>query len=551
MNDPLIPNNTPPPSSTTNQPKQDTTHITKRSKHDQQLDTLVNYLTNPQVNGNRIYLYENILKTRYVVWDFQIVFWEENVLVELIKSNAYFQTSQNLNNSILKSALQIILSQRSCWIFDTELNRIIPTRVICPHRGSFIYIFNQDYYATSGDHINPSLVRIFASNNFREIDSPKNPHFLNELGFSSNYNPQDSLNFLKENLFKSLNISEDYFLIILTWLIQSIVSDNYTLLELIGESKSGKSYVQSVLRELIDPNFELFTELPKKLKDLKNESMKGHVMSFDNVEEISEEIQLFMVNLMSNNGVRISIPSNKNGIKFNFFVRRPIILNSLSPVVTHEKLLSKSLTLELKPSEKKWHEYQEVYGHTLDTARQHILKLSAVVFKFHINEILPRCTYKDLHDFSNIGLRLSYILFSTTVPFKNQFNSLVKEQSLAKLEENHTSYLTYLWAKENTNTQKEFSAISWISNLEKYHDISFGEWKVSPKQFGSDLKKVAPVLREFGINCESLGKRGSYVKWKITTAEIIDIQTNFFEMPEMPETPMPPTSAAAWNRYFC
>ena len=126
--------------------------------------------------------------------------------------------------------------------------------------------------------------------------------------------------------------------------------------------------------------------------------------------------------------------------------------------------------------------------------------------------------------------KLSQMLYSTTDTFEKQLNLLIKEQSLAKLEENQTGYLTFIWAKENPNTQKEMSVANWIKKLVIYQDISFGEWKITPKQFGSDLKKVAPILRDFGINCESLGKRGSFVKWKITTAEKIDLQANFFKL---------------------
>jgi hypothetical protein len=73
--------------------------------------------------------------------------------------------------------------------------------------------------------------------------------------------------------------------------------------------------------------------------------------------------------------------------------------------------------------------------------------------------------------------------------------------------------------------------LNYCPDFGVHYNDSYGDWKITPKQFGSDLKKVAPILRDFGINCESLGKRGSFVKWKITTAEKIDLQANFFEKP--------------------
>jgi hypothetical protein len=65
------------------------------------------------------------------------------------------------------------------------------------------------------------------------------------------------------------------------------------------------------------------------------------------------------------------------------------------------------------------------------------------------------------------------------------------------LEENQTSYILLIWAKENTNTQKEMSPANWIKILEGYHDDSYGDWKITPKQFGSDLKKSCSYFKRF------------------------------------------------------
>ena len=238
-----------------------------------------------------------------------------------------------------------------------------------------------------------------------------------------------------------------------------------------------------------------------------------------------------MVNLMSFEGVKITYPIESREYSPEIFVRRPIIINSVMPVVTHEKLQGKTLTIELKAPEKKRYEYHQLDSDHINLARLELLKLAKAIFNLKSEQSSPRCIYRDLYDFSEIGLRLSYILYSNADMFQNQLNLLIKEQTLAKLEENQTSYILFIWAKENTNTQKEMSPANWIKILESYHDDSYGDWKITPKQFGSDLKKVAPILRDFGINCESLGKRGSFVRWKITTAEKIDLQDNFFEIP--------------------
>jgi hypothetical protein len=329
--------------------------VHKRSKSDLLLDSLVHYLTNPQVNGRRIILCKNLMDTKYVIWDTEIIFFGEDRLLSRIKSDAYFQIWENMTNTVIKSALQIISEKHQLWILDPKEKRITPIRLISLCRGHFVYFFHSNYsiYSISSNFNNTFITGTFASKSFDIIQTPQNPNFLNEVVCYNNHDLIKSISFLKENLFEKLNISEDCFLIILTWLVQSIACDNYTLLELIGESKSGKSYIQSVLRELIDPNLELLTQAPKKIKDLEKQTMNGHVMSFDDVGKLNEDIQLFMVDLMSVNGAKITYPLESREYSAEIFVRRPIILNSVSPVVTHEKLQSKTLTIELKAPEKK------------------------------------------------------------------------------------------------------------------------------------------------------------------------------------------------------
>ena len=381
----------------------------KRTKAERQIDALVCFLTNQQVNGRRVFLCKNILSAKYVIWDFQIIFFGEDKLVERIKSDAYFQIWENMTDTVIKSALQIISGQQGFWINDGEEKRITPIRSMSLYRGHFIYFFNSNYFVSNFN--NTCITGTFIPKSLELIQAPPNPNFLIHLDYSSNHNLIASLDFLKETLFKKLNISEDYFLIILTWLVQSIASDNYTLLELIGESNSGKSYTQSVLRSLIDPNIELKTQVPKKIKDLEKQTMIGHVMSFDDVDKLNDDIQLFMVDLMSVNGVKITYPVENREYSPEIFVRRPIIINSVMPVVTHEKLQSKTLTIELKTPEKKWHEYHEVDSNHIYSARLELLKLAKAIFNFNCNQSLPICIYRDLYSFSEIGLKLRHPSF--------------------------------------------------------------------------------------------------------------------------------------------
>ena len=97
--------------------------VPKKTKSERQIYALVGYLTNPEVNRERIFLCKNILDTKYLIWDFQIIFFGDGRLVDRIKSDVYFQTLENMTDSVIKSALQIISGQQDFWIYDGKQKR--------------------------------------------------------------------------------------------------------------------------------------------------------------------------------------------------------------------------------------------------------------------------------------------------------------------------------------------------------------------------------------------------------------------------------------------
>lgn len=189
--------------------------------------------------------------------------------------------------------------------------------------------------------------------------------------------------------------------------------------------------------------------------------------------------------------------------------------------------------------------YFEVDPKQIDDARFELLRLAVAITRFNNVQNLPKCKYLDLHDFAEIGLKLSQIIYNTTSVFEEQFSLLVREQIMARLEENCASNLVYSWAINNCNITKEMSVNEWIKELEAYRDEESNDWSISAKKFGIELKRAAPTLRRIGIECESLGKRGSFVKWKITTAAKIELLDDIFETTNgslQSKTKVPPES---------
>ncbi|MCD2451101.1 hypothetical protein GO003_011920 [Methylicorpusculum oleiharenae] len=496
----------------------------KKTKSESNIDLLHKYLSNPELNEGMIQLRKSVLGTKYVTFYYRILFWDNIQLIELIKAAAYSGSMRQITEKEIKIACSIISGNPTLWIQDTEAERILHIRIAHLVGGGIAYFFSNNNYFTIRSGFLPC--KAYFPEGMVNIPAP-HPDYLNKPLYY-NYQSSPGFNYLIDLICKQLKLPEECFLLVLSWLIQSIIGQSYTLLELTGESKSGKTTAQEILRKIIDPNIQLTNKAPRSIAELERQTMEGHVLSYDNVEILPDEVQIRMAEIMTAKGARITTPIGNAKSLGDFFVNRPILLNSDTSIVTNERLLTKSLTIELKPQTDKMHNIAigEKY---IDDARLELLILTKYVANFHPTQDIPICNYLDMHEIAEIGMKLSMIIYNNTNEFEAQLNLLATEQIFASLEENKTANLIHFWAIDNPNSTKEMAAIDWLDEIKPYIDERLKQPSITPKKFGSDLKRAAPVLRKFGIDCTSLGKRGSNCKWRITTAKKIEMQDNFFE----------------------
>lgn len=496
----------------------------KRTKSEHQIDKIVFYISDPKVNQGKIHLRKSVMNARYIVYFSTIIFLGDEELINLIKSDSYFHTHDQLTDKQINLAIQIISGRSDLWIKDSEEDRFIPCRVMpLPGKG-FVYYFNKIYWFASDSR--PIFVKNYVPQGTDAIQTPSRIESLYapiKPGYQ--YNP--CFKVLESLFYQELNVSKDHVLPVLTWLIQCIIGKDYTLLEITGESGKGKTRAQSTLRQIIDPHLELWIKAPKSIMELEQQAFEGYVMSYDDVEILPKNVQTHIADLMSVDGIKLAPPVGRRDSNGHIFVHRPFILNAVDPVVTDQKLLNKTITIEMKNTPSQWR-ISKIDKNIIDLLRIEVLKLAVAISYYNPLNDSPRCNCRNLQEFSDIGCALSQIVYGTTNVFENQFNLLIEEQLLASLNENCSASLVYFWAINNSNTTKEIALIDFLDEVVQFRDERLKQPTITPKQFGVDLRKYAHILRQFGIDCIPDGKRGSYCKWRITTAEKIGLQGSFF-----------------------
>lgn len=150
-----------------------------------------------------------------------------------------------------------------------------------------------------------------------------------------------------EELWKFINVCLDDRILVLAWLLECLrVNTAYPVLVLSGLQGSAKSTTQEVLKMLIDPSSANLRGAPKKQEDLLVAACNNYLVSFNNLSHLKSEQQDELCCLSTGGGfatrrLYTTIEEAVNNIK------RPVIMNGISDIVTAQDLIDRTIILEL------------------------------------------------------------------------------------------------------------------------------------------------------------------------------------------------------------
>ena len=168
------------------------------------------------------------------------------------------------------------------------------------------------------------------------------------------------------------------------------------VLEIIGHQGAGKSTLTRALRTLIDPNLAPVRRIPSNERDLFITAHNSWLLCLDNISSLPTWFSDAACSIASGGGFATR-RLYKDEDESIFYVRRPVVVNSIHEVVTRPDLRDRAITVTLpriSPMERLTEqEYWEEFRHAHPRILAALLDcaVAALVYRFEIRPAsLPR-----------------------------------------------------------------------------------------------------------------------------------------------------------------
>lgn len=316
-------------------------------------------------------------------------------------------------------------------------------------------------------------------------------------------------------LWPLVNIPEADRLMVLAWMLECLRADTpHVVLELVGEQGSAKSSTQRALRRLIDPNQADLRAAPKSVEDVWIAARNSHMVSLENLSHLQPQYQDALCVLATGGGYSARTLYT-NAEETILELRKPIVLNGISVIVTAQDLLDRCLHIDLPTIQSR--ELASDLEARFEDAQPALLGALLDLF-VKVLAALPSVSIAPEHrprmaDFAALGEAVFRVHGEPAGAFLARYNAMRKDGVLRTIDASPVgaalaAYLSDVPGGFN-GTLSEL-----IDRLERYRP--HGEaWPRTPKGLGDALRRLAPALRLIGFECKALPKTGGAIRWCI------------------------------------
>lgn len=320
-----------------------------------------------------------------------------------------------------------------------------------------------------------------------------------------------------DTLWRIANIPKESRLLVLTWLCECLRPETpFPVLELIGEQGSAKSTTQAALRRLIDPNACDLRGAPKGPEDIFVGAGVSWIVSYENISHLSSQMQDALCILATGGGfAKRKLYTDADESVIN--VKRPTVLNGISASITAQDLIDRTISVETPVITDRietislWREFDSQRGYLLGA----LLDLMSGALMVLPSIELPRADRPRLAEFARLGMAVAKAQGLDSNEFMMQFNFSRAESIARTIDASPVATAIIDWFEGRHHQAIEMSVKSLFATIEQYRPIGSDAWPKTAKGFGDAMRRAAPALRTFGIECRSLGKVGGYVHWEI------------------------------------
>lgn len=317
-----------------------------------------------------------------------------------------------------------------------------------------------------------------------------------------------------EALWQLINIPPGYQKMVLAWLLECLRSDTpHVVVELFGEQGTAKSTTQRLLKMLIDPCAANLKANPKKVEDVWIGATNCHLVSFENISQLTPEYQDALC-VLATGGAHATRTLFTNQEETVIELRKPIILNGISVNVTAPDLLDRSIQIELPPVNTRLQScaveesfgkyYAQIVGALLD---QFVAALHQMGTVSIVDVKKPRMV-----DFAYLGEALYQADGLEAGAFLADYQVMRQKGVQRSIEASPIGIALLAYLEQNP--------IGWSGKLQELLVLlpkPTGEtnWPRTGKSLGDALRRLAPALRTLGYECRPHQKQSGSIIWDV------------------------------------
>jgi hypothetical protein len=308
-------------------------------------------------------------------------------------------------------------------------------------------------------------------------------------------------------LWQMANIPEADRLMVVAWLLECLRPETpFVVLELSGEQGSAKSSTQNALRDLIDPNKSNLRTAPKHKDDVFISAKNSHMVSFENLSHLSADYQDALCSLATGAGYATrTLYTNTDETTIE--LKKPIVLNGISIVVTAQDLLDRTLHIDLPMLQSVSTEadladywaanHAAAFTGLLDAFSSALAHIDRVDLS---GEQLPR-----MADFTILGEAVYMAHGQPPKAFLHDYRERRKEGVNRTLESSPVAVA--MLALLDRRPQGFVGTVKGLlQELEALSDEYSPHWPKSAKGLGDAIQRLKPAFRQIGILLEKDSK---------------------------------------------
>ena len=271
----------------------------------------------------------------------------------------------------------------------------------------------------------------------------------------------------------------------------------YPIMVFIAEQGAAKTTTTRVLRRLCDPNDCDVRRPPRNTEDLMIAATNGHVVAFDNLSRLPEDLSDNLSVLATGGGFAVrQLYTNREEELFQ--AQRPIILNGISLVATRSDLLDRAIVDTLPPIPEEHRKDEATFWSEFDQARPRILGalLDAVSCGLRRGPDMHLERKPRMADFAVWGVAVEPACPWPAGTFlrvyagnrQNAVETILDGDPVAEMVQKLAPW---------TGTASEF--LAELTTRTPASITMRKDWFVKPRQVSDALRRLAPSLRRTGI----------------------------------------------------